>query len=338
MRTPSGASEEKYLMIAIKYNDLQNKGKATQDDFVRILTKYGVHHLKEEDLKKIFAHYDGVDQGYFYYKEFVSELFGHAVTDSKSTTVASSMHNGLTFQPKETEKADFAELDKIIDLILYILTKRGMHGVLEFWATCKNYDKSCEDLLDSRSFSQVFADLRLDLNQNEIAKVFRTYETRNNFELMNYQMLIKDLCINLNTFRKDLVRTMFERFDSNENGKVNMNVISELFNAKNHYDVKSGRKTPDEIDRDFQNCIRLFRELKENVDMVRSDHFIQLFQCISTSIESDYQFETLVNNCFRYNEIARAISVHNMSTAQSVTTTPIYDKERQHPSESMKYT
>ena len=57
-----------------------------------------------------------------------------------------------------------------------------MYGVLEFWVTCKNYDVNNEDLIDSKSFPKVFADLRLDLNQHEIAKVFRTYETRNNFD------------------------------------------------------------------------------------------------------------------------------------------------------------
>jgi len=36
---------------------------------------------------------------------------------------------------------------------------------------------------------------------------------------------------------------MFERFDSNESGKINLVTLAELFNAKNHYDVKSGRKT-----------------------------------------------------------------------------------------------
>ena len=52
---------------------------------------------------------------------------------------------------------------------------------------------------------------------------------------------------------------MFERFDANENGKVNLNTVAELFNAKNHFDVKSGRKTSEEINKDFQLCIQLFR-------------------------------------------------------------------------------
>lgn len=154
---------------------------------------------------------------------------------------------------------------------------------------------------------------------------------------MNYHLLIKDLCINLNNFRKDLVRTMFERFDCQENGKINICLLSELFNAKNHYDVKSGRRTWDEVNRDFQQCIKLFKELRGN-DMIRSDHLIQLFQCISTAVESDYQFESLMHNCFRYNEIPRLNSVSGTQFSRSEAQTPIYDKERQHPSQSIKYT
>jgi len=52
---------------------------------------------------------------------------------------------------------------------------------------------------------------------------------------------------------------MFERFDSNESGKINLVTLAELFNAKNHYDVKSGRKTWDEVNKDFQHCIKIFR-------------------------------------------------------------------------------
>ena len=76
---------------------------------------------------------------------------------------------------------------------------------------------------------------------------------------MNYQQLIKDLCTNFSKVRVDLVRTMFERFDSNESGKLNLIMLSELFNAKNHFDVKSGRKTSDEANQEFQHCIQLFR-------------------------------------------------------------------------------
>ena len=212
-----------------------------------------------------------------------------------------------------------------------------MSGVLEFWLNCKNCDQTNEELIDMKSFCRVANELRLELNQNEVSKIFRTYETRNNFELMNYQLLIKDLCINLNQIRKDMVRTMFERFDSNESGKVNLLTIGELFNPKNHFEVKSGRKTPDEVDGDFQQAIRLFRDVR-GTEMVRSDHLIQMFQCISSAIESDFNFEAFMGNCFRYNEIPRASNTRNSQLGQSVMSTPIYDKEREHPSQSMKYT
>lgn len=57
-----------------------------------------------------------------------------------------------------------------------------MFGVLEFWLTMKSYDSNCEELIDSKAFMNVFADLRLDLSPAEIIKIFKTYENRNNFE------------------------------------------------------------------------------------------------------------------------------------------------------------
>jgi len=109
----------------------------------------------------------------------------------------------MPFVPSESGKVNFAEMDKIIDLLLFKLAKKGMFGVLEFWNECKNYDMNNEELIDSKSFNKVVIDLRLDLKMNEISQVLRTYEGKNNFEFMNYHLLVKDLCINLNNFRKD---------------------------------------------------------------------------------------------------------------------------------------
>lgn len=145
MKTPSGSSEEKQLLATFKYNDLQNKGRATFNDFLKILNKYSVHSYNPNELQAIFNHYDEFGEGTILYKEFIQSLFGHPISDSKSTTVVASSHNGMPFMPNEERKVDFAEMDKIIDLLLYKLSKKGMFGVLEFWVKCKNYDGNNEE-------------------------------------------------------------------------------------------------------------------------------------------------------------------------------------------------
>jgi len=87
MRTQSGASEEKNLLHSFKYYDLENKGKASLENFLKICHKYGVHGNAKMDLEKMFKHYDTMQQGFIYYKEFVAAVFNHPMTDGNSTTV-----------------------------------------------------------------------------------------------------------------------------------------------------------------------------------------------------------------------------------------------------------
>jgi Ca2+-binding EF-hand superfamily protein len=43
MKTRSGGSEEKEILNSFKYNDLNNKGRASYSDFLKLLSKFGVH-------------------------------------------------------------------------------------------------------------------------------------------------------------------------------------------------------------------------------------------------------------------------------------------------------
>jgi hypothetical protein len=75
---------------------------------------------------------------------------------------------------------------------------------------------------------------------------------------MDYGLLIKDITAGFNNFRRGLVRSTFDRLDYNESGKFDIRILKEIFNSRNHPDVKNGRSTTDEVIFDFTNCIKAF--------------------------------------------------------------------------------
>lgn len=64
---------------------------------------------------------------------------------------------------------------------------------------------------------------------------------------MDYGLLIKDLTAGFNNFRRGVVRATFDRLDYTDSGKFDIRILKELFNPRSHFDVKTGRRTTEEI-------------------------------------------------------------------------------------------
>lgn len=60
---------------------------------------------------------------------------------------------------------------------------------------------------------------------------------------------------------------------------------------------------------------------------------------VSPNIDNDFNFEAVLKNCFRYNELPRQnkLDAPHARTNEQIEA-PIYDKERYHPQDSIKYT
>ena len=63
----------------------------------------------------------------------------------------------------------------------------------------------------------------------------------------------------LNPFRKAIIKKAFDKIDADHNGTLEVNDIKQFYNAKNHPDVRSGKKTEDEILLDFLETFDVHR-------------------------------------------------------------------------------
>ena len=66
----------------------------------------------------------------------------------------------------------------------------------------------------------------------------------------------------MNNYRKALVKRAFEKLDRNGNGIVELNDIKCFYNAKMHPDVRSGKKTEDDLLTEFLDTFQLHHALK----------------------------------------------------------------------------
>lgn len=55
----------------------------------------------------------------------------------------------------------------------------------------------------------------------------------------------------MNQFRENIARKCFKILDRNSSGTIDINDVRQNYNAKNHPDVKSGKKSEDEVLSEF---------------------------------------------------------------------------------------
>ena len=108
----------------------------------------------------------------------------------------------------------------------------------------------------------------------------------------------------MNDYRKKIVFNAFKLIDINKNGAVNINYIKNQYNAKNHPDVKSGKKNENEVYNDFIYYFDIaynYLNGSQGDGYVIFDDFLEYYQNISMFIENDDYFELLVNSEWNIN-------------------------------------
>jgi Ca2+-binding EF-hand superfamily protein len=94
----------------------------------------------------------------------------------------------------------------------------------------------------------------------------------------------------MNSFRKGMVRRAFDKLDSNKNGIIEIDDIKSFYNAKQHPDVKAGKKTEDEALSEFLDTFELHHSLKHPEDKDRKINireFNEYYNNVSASIDND---------------------------------------------------
>ena len=89
--------------------------------------------------------------------------------------------------------------------------------------------------------------------------------------------------------------------DSDKSGKVDINDIRQTYNAKQHPDVKSGKRTEDEVLMEFLDTFEdHFCDVKGQADArdgtITMQEWLEYYNNVSMSIDNDEYFALMMNN------------------------------------------
>lgn len=128
--------------------------------------------------------------------------------------------------------------------------ERSSGGMKAIARIFKAMDDNGNKQLDVDDFRWGFIDYGFNLSKEEAAKVLYHFDHDKN-GTVNFDEFLKTLKGDLNEGRVALIRQAYDKLDANKNGQVQLDDIAALYDASQHPDVVTGKKSPEEVFREF---------------------------------------------------------------------------------------
>lgn len=130
--------------------------------------------------------------------------------------------------------------------------------------------------------------------------MFKIFDFDGNNEI-DFNEFIRVVVGPLNKFRSAICIKAFKSIDVNEDGVLNIEDIKGKYNAKMHPDVKSGKRTEDEVLKEF---LETFEQHYSTIHGTKSDgqvtpdEFLEYYANVSANIDNDAYFELMMSNAW----------------------------------------
>ena len=129
----------------------------------------------------------------------------------------------------------------------------------------------------------------------------------NGDDSVDYNELLRNVAGEMNAFRKGMVKKAFDKLDDNKNGILEVDDVKKFYNAKGHPDVKSKKKTEEEVLSEFLDTFELHHSLKhpdQRDRRITLNEFMEYYNNISCSIDNDQYFELMMKNAWNLDNVS----------------------------------
>jgi Ca2+-binding EF-hand superfamily protein len=309
-KTRGAQSEEQVLLKAFKYFDLNDNGVVEPDEFAKAIEKIGIQIPTRQDLEMLFNIYDADQSGGIDYKEFSGGVFGKAGQMGGGApqgrtggfgTASSGGGGGSAVGGGANDPESLAV--KLKDK----LATRGSRGIIGLQRQFKIMDDDGSRSLNKYEFSKAMNDFMLGFNQAQISVLFDYFDVDSNGTI-SYDEFLRSIRGPMNMARKKIVAQAFKKLDKDGNGWIDINDVRGVYKADKHPDVKSGKKTEDQILQEFLETFETAHAMRNNDApnyVVTKEEFDEYYNNISASIDDDMYFMTMMNNAWKLTEESR---------------------------------
>lgn len=171
---------------------------------------------------------------------------------------------GWAKQTNRRNQCQYADVrhdnDQLTSMFRQVLAQRGARGIFGIQRIFKIMDDNNSGSLDIQEFWKALCDFRLNISQEECRNLFDKFDTDQSGEI-SYEELMWAVAPELSQVRKELVIRAFKKLDRDGSGMIDVQDLQGVYNAKQHPDVRSGKKTEQEVLAEFLDTFEIHQGL-----------------------------------------------------------------------------
>jgi Ca2+-binding EF-hand superfamily protein len=157
--------------------------------------------------------------------------------------------------------------------------------------------------LEYTEFTKAIKDFRIECPDSELQRLFTAFDLDGSGNV-DYDEFLRIIRGEMSEPRKNLVMQAFRKLDKTGDGVIQLEDVKGVYNAANHPDVKSGKKTEDEILGDFLSTFETHHSVMKGGagrdQSVTAEEFLEYYCNVSASIDDDRYFDLMMRNAWNF--------------------------------------
>jgi len=193
------------------------------------------------------------------------------------------------------------DTSEIIAELKMSLAKRGTFGMANLGRFFKVNDSDRSGSFDLTEFEKILCHNGIFLKRQELTQLFRAFDVDKSGSL-RYEEFMRAVVGTLNERRQKLVDQAFGLLDADGSGSLTIKDIAAKFDASQAAEVKSGKKTKEEVMHEFFSTLTAKGSNDAADGVITKEEFYEYFAEIGACIPDDDYFVLMMERSWHITE------------------------------------
>ena len=143
-------------------------------------------------------------------------------------------------EEEATVKYNVNKIEDLVGHLRYILFQRGPRGLMALKRTFMLLDENSDKKISFAEFEKMFKRYRFNLSGIEVNNLFNYFD-KDKSGFIDYSEFLNGITGELNEFRKNILKQVFDKLDKNETGFITVKILRDSYDPKGHPLVRQGK-------------------------------------------------------------------------------------------------